>query len=258
MTTEPAVPSVDLNADLGEGFGVWRLGDDEALLAVITSANIACGFHGGDPAIMRRTCSLAVERGVRIGAQVSYRDLTGFGRRRIDVEPDELAADVLYQLGALDGLARAAGDRVRYVKPHGALYNTVVDDETQATAVVEAVVAYDRTLPLMCLPGSVLLRVAAEAGVPTVEEAFADRAYTASATLVHRSAPDAVVHDPRAAADRAVQMAVAGSVVAIDGTTIQVSGRSICVHGDTPGAVEIALEVRRALDAAGVLIKAFT
>lgn len=257
-STAGARRTVDLNADLGEGFGVWRLGDDEALLGIVTSANVACGFHGGDPAIMRRTCERAVERGVRIGAQVSYRDLTGFGRRRIEVEPDELAADVLYQLGALDGLARAAGDRVRYVKPHGALYNTVVDDEVQAEALVDAVLAFDRTLPLMCLHHSALLRIAAAAGLPIVEEAFADRAYTPDATLVRRSEPGAVVHDPRTVAERAVRMAVEGSVTAVDGTTISVTSRSICVHGDTPGAVAIAAEVRRALAASGVVIRAFT
>ena len=145
---------VDLNSDLGEGFGIWTLGDDAALLAIVTSANVACGFHAGDPSIMRRVTGQAVERGVAIGAQVSYRDLAGFGRRKIDMPRGELTDDVLYQLGALDGFARVAGDRVRYVKPHGALYNAIVDDAEQAAAVVDAVVAYDRTLPVLGLPGS--------------------------------------------------------------------------------------------------------
>src|SRR5205807_1430016 len=164
--------------DLGEGFGVWRLGDDDALLEVVTSANVACGFHAGDPSTMRRVCAQAVADGVAIGAQVSYRDLAGFGRRFVDVAPAELTDDVLYQLAALDGVARAAGGRAAYLKPHGALYNAVVAHEQQAAAVVAAVVAYDRTLPVLGLPGSVLLRLAADAGLRTVAEGFADRGYT--------------------------------------------------------------------------------
>ncbi len=166
---------IDLNSDLGEGFGIWRLGDDDALLDVVTSANVACGFHAGDPDILRRVCARAAERGVAIGAQVSYRDLAGFGRRSIDVPAQSLTNDVIYQLGALDGFARIAGSRVRYVKPHGALYNRIVADEEQAAAVVAAVLAYDAALPVMGLPGSAWLRLAAEAGLTTVGEAFADR-----------------------------------------------------------------------------------
>jgi 5-oxoprolinase (ATP-hydrolysing) subunit A len=248
---------VDLNADLGEGFGHWRLGDDDALLAVVTSANVACGFHAGDPSIMRRVCAAAAARGVRVGAQVGYRDLAGFGRRAIEYDPADLTADVLYQIGALDGFARAAGDRVRYVKPHGALYNRIVHDEAQAAAVVEAVGAYDATLPLLGLPGSAVLRLAAAAGLPTVAEAFADRAYTPDGRLVPRSTPGAVVHDPDLVCTRAVALARGEPIAAIDGSTIRVGARSICVHGDTPGAVELVTRVRDALRTADVPIEPF-
>ena len=244
--------TVDLNADLGEGFGVWRLGDDDALLGVITSANVACGFHAGDPSTMRRVCDRAVERGVVIGAQVSYRDLAGFGRRFVDVEPAELADDVLYQLAALDGVARASGGRVRYVKPHGALYNAVVTHEAQAAAVVAAVRDLDPSLPVLGLPGSALLRAAADAGLRTVAEGFADRGYTPDGTLVPRREPGALVHDPAAVAARAVRMAADGRVEAVDGSTVAVEVESVCVHGDTPGAVELARAVRTALTAAGL------
>src|SRR3954452_17293506 len=186
---------VDLNSDLGEGFGHWALGDDDALLGVVTSANVACGFHASDASIMRRVCARAVQNRVSIGAQVGYRDLPGVGRRVIDVEPEALTADVLYQLGALEAFARIAGDRVRYVKPHGALYNTIVHHEEQAAAVVAAVVAYDRTLPVLGLPGSAWLRLAGEAGLTVVHEAFADRAYTPEGTLVPLREPGSVLHD---------------------------------------------------------------
>ncbi|WP_040337223.1 LamB/YcsF family protein [Candidatus Blastococcus massiliensis] len=249
--------SVDLNADLGEGFGVWRLGDDEALLDVVTSANVACGFHAGDPTTMRRVCGGAAAAGVTVGAQVSYRDLAGFGRRFIDVAPAELADDVLYQVAALDGVARAAGSRVRYVKPHGALYNATVTHMGQARAVVDAVVAYDPALPVLGLPGSVLLRVAAEAGLPTVAEGFADRGYAPDGSLVPRGEPGALVQDPAAVAARAVRMAVEGTVVAVDGSTVPAQVESVCVHGDTPGAVELARAVRAALEAAGVTPASF-
>jgi UPF0271 protein len=248
---------VDLNSDLGEGFGVWTLGDDEALLRVVTSANVACGFHAGDPDILRRVCAQSVERGVVIGAQVGYRDLAGFGRRAIDVEPGSLTNDVIYQIGALDGFARVAGTRVRYVKPHGALYNTVVHDTEQAVAVVEAVQLYDASLPVMGLPGSVLLAVAKEAGLGTVTEAFADRGYTPGGTLVPRSQPGALLHEPKQVAERVVKMMKTGRVQATDGTDVAIRADSICLHGDTLGAVEMAIAVRRALEAAGVDLRPF-
>jgi len=248
---------MDLNSDLGEGFGAWRLGDDDAMLDVVSSANIACGFHAGDPRTLLATCERAVARGVVIGAQVGYRDLAGFGRRFIDYEDADLVADVIYQLGALDGLARAAGDRVLYVKPHGALYNAIVHHEQQAAAVVEAVLRYDPDLPVLGLPGSIFLHVAEDAGLTTVREAFADRGYRPDGTLVPRREPGALLHDPAEVAERMVRLVTDRTLVAVDGTVIKVEADSICVHGDSPGAVAMARSVHDALTAAGVPLTAF-
>ncbi|MFJ5644182.1 MULTISPECIES: LamB/YcsF family protein [unclassified Streptomyces] len=249
--------SIDLNADLGEGFGRWRLTDDERLLSAVTSANVACGFHAGDAATMRRVCDLAAERGVTIGAQVSYRDLAGFGRRAMDVPSGELAAEVAYQIGALEVFARAAGARVAYVKPHGALYNRAVHDEEQAAAVIDGVLLASASLPVLGLPGSRLLALAAKAGLPTVTEAFADRAYTDEGTLVPREREGAVVSDPEAVVRRSVELARSGEVTAHSGARIVVRARSLCLHGDTPGAVELAHRVRTRLAEAGVTVAAF-
>jgi 5-oxoprolinase (ATP-hydrolysing) subunit A len=249
--------AVDLNSDLGEGFGVWRLGDDEALLGIVTSANAACGFHAGDPSIMRAVAVGAVANDVAVGAQVSYRDLAGFGRRSMDIAPGELTNDVLYQLGALDGLCRVAGTRVRYVKPHGALYNTCVVDDVQAQAVVRAVKEYDDGLAILGLPGSALLRRAEQAGLRAVSEGFADRAYTPDGHLVARSDPGALVTDADAVVERSVRLATAGEVVAVDGSVLAMAVSSLCVHGDTPGAADLAAQVRRALEQAGVVIRRF-
>jgi len=246
------VRSIDLNADLGEGFGRWTLGDDDALLDIVTSANVACGFHAGDPATMHRICRAAAERGVAIGAQVGYRDLAGFGRRRIDYDLDELRDDVLYQIGALESFCRVAGKRVGYVKPHGALYNTAAVDQGQASAVIAAVRSYDSGLPVLCQPASALARLAAEAGLTVVAEGFADRGYRADGTLVPRSAEGALIHDPDAVAARAVRMAIEGVVETAAGEIVPCPVESICVHGDTPGAVELAARVRAGLLAAGV------
>jgi 5-oxoprolinase (ATP-hydrolysing) subunit A len=255
--SEASPRQVDLNADLGEGFGAWRLGDDEAMLDVVTSANIACGFHAGDPALLRRTCRAAAQRGVRIGAQVGYRDLAGFGRRFIDVAPDDLSADVIYQIGALQALAHAAGSAVSYVKPHGALYNTIVNNHDQAHAVAEAVHAVDPGLPVLGLSGSVFFAEAQELGLRTVPEAFADRSYRADGQLVSRRERNAVLHDPAEIADRVASMVKAGRVAAVDGSTIPITVKSICVHGDSPGAVQIANAVRDRLTADGVELRAF-
>jgi UPF0271 protein len=249
---------IDLNADLGEGFGVWRLGDDDALLEVVTSANVACGFHAGDAITMRRVCATAAERGVAIGAQVSYRDLAGFGRRRIEVSAAELAADVLYQVGALEACARAAGSRVRYVKPHGALYNVAADDVVQADAVASAMASFGGSLALLGLPGSQLEAAAERHGLPFVAEAFADRAYTPAGRLVARGSAGAVVTDPDEVAARAVRMATHGVVEAVDGSLVTVRPQSVCVHGDSPRAVEMARAVRDALAAAGVELAPFS
>jgi UPF0271 protein len=252
-----ATPRTDLNADLGEGYGVWRLGDDEALLSVVTSANVACGFHAGDPAGLRRTCAAAVAAGVRIGAQVSYPDRVGFGRRFVDAAPDDLAADVIYQIGALDGIARSVGGRVDYVKPHGALYNTIVHKEDQARAVVAAVAAVDATLPLVTLPGSVAARFAREAGLRVIAEGFADRGYRSDGSLAPRGTEGAVVTDTAEICSRTVRMVTACEVVAVDGTVVSVDVDSICLHGDTPGAIEHARAVASALADAGVRLRSF-
>ncbi|MBW0254735.1 LamB/YcsF family protein [Cellulomonas sp. PS-H5] len=249
---------IDLNCDLGEGYGPWSLGEpgaDDALLSVVTSANVACGFHAGDPSIMAARCATALARGVAVGAHVSYRDLVGFGRRRLDVPPGELAAEVAYQVGALQAVARTVGARVGYVKPHGALYNRIVRDEEQAAAVVAGVAGVDPTLAVVGLPGSAVLRHARDAGLPTVTEAFVDRGYLADGTLVPRGSAGALVTDSDEAAGRAVRMATEGTVVAADGTLVRLDAASLCVHSDTPGAVPVARAVRAALEAAGVELR---
>lgn len=249
--------TIDLNADLGESFGSWVLGDDEAMLDLVTSANIACGFHAGDPLTLHRTVRAAVQRQVVIGAHVGYRDLAGFGRRFIDMDAADLTAEVIYQIGALDGLARSVGGSVRYVKPHGALYNTIVTHRAQAAAVVAAVLAYDPALPVVGLPGSVFLQLAEAAGLRPIREAFADRGYTAEGTLVPRREPGAVLEDPARIASRTVDLVQHGQLVAITGEQVGVDADSICVHGDSPGAVQIAAAVRSALSAAGVSLAPF-
>lgn len=249
---------IDLNCDLGEGYGDWTLGDpgaDDALLHLVTSANVACGFHAGDPAIMAERCATAVARGVAVGAHVGYRDLAGFGRRRLDVPPGVLAAEVTYQVGALQAVARSVGASVGYVKPHGALYNRVVHDVEQAQAVVAGVRAADPALAVVGLPGSVVLELAREAGLRTVTEAFVDRGYLADGTLVPRSRPGALVTDPQEAAERAVRMARDGVVASVDGGDVRVDAQSLCVHSDTPGAVPVARAVRAALEAAGLALR---
>lgn len=248
---------IDLNSDVGESFGRWTLGDDMALLPVITSANVACGFHAGDPRTLWATCTAAAEHGVTVGAQIGYRDLAGFGRRFIDIDPADLVAEVIYQIGALQAMAAASGTAVRYVKPHGALYNAVVHHREQAQAVVEAVRAVDPTLTLLGLPGSAVLELAEAAGLNTVREAFADRAYTPQGTLVSRREPGAVLHDPDAVAARMVRLVTAGVITAVDGTDVEMSADSICVHGDSPGAFDIARRVRSALEHAGVTVGSF-
>ncbi len=260
-TTDPGRVTVDLNADVGEGFGRWTLGDDAAVLATVTSANIACGFHAGDPATMASTVRTALEHGVAIGAHVSYRDLAGFGRRYVDADAAELTGDVLYQIGALAGIARSLGARIAYVKPHGALYNTIaVDDDRgrrHAGAVITAISRYDPTLPVVGLAGSRYLDLVRGAGLAVVAEAFADRAYTPGGALVSRREPGAVLHDAEQVAERMVRLVRTGTVEAVDGSTVAVAAQSICVHGDSPGAVDMARAVRTALEGAGVTLRAF-
>ncbi|MHA7154753.1 LamB/YcsF family protein [Arthrobacter sp. TMN-50] len=248
---------IDLNSDVGESFGNWTMGDDAAIFRSVSSANVACGFHAGDPSTIAQTCRDAVAANVTIGAHVGYRDLAGFGRRFLDCSPSELADDVLYQLGALDAVSRAAGGTIKYVKPHGALYNTIVTHEVQAQAVVDAVKAFGCDLPLMLLPGSVALAKAENAGLRGVPEAFADRAYNPDGTLVSRREPGAVLHDEDQVAANMVRLATEGTIIARDGSTIKTSAESICLHGDTTGAVSMAAAVRRDLEAAGVGIRSF-
>ncbi|MCU1436600.1 MAG: hypothetical protein JWR71_3325 [Pseudarthrobacter sp.] len=249
--------TIDLNSDVGESFGRWTLGDDQAMFASVSSANVACGFHAGDPTVIRRTCHEAAAAGVVIGAHVGYRDLAGFGRRFLDISPGELADDVVYQIGALQALAAVEGARVRYVKPHGGLYNAIVTHSAQAQAVVDAVKSVDPGLPIMGLPGSEVLRLAEKAGLRAVPEAFADRAYNPDGTLVSRSIPGAVLEDPEHVAEHVLRMATESAVRTIDGSTLTIRAESICVHGDSPGAVAMATAVKSALGDAGVSIGSF-
>ena len=248
---------MDLNADLGESFGSWTMGDDASMFRIVSSANVACGFHAGDPLTMLDSCRAAFELDVRVGAHVGYRDLAGFGRRSLDMTFDELFGDVLYQLGALDGMAHTVGASVDYVKPHGALYNRIVQDPEQAEAVVAAVHAYDPGLPVLGLPGSAWLKLADEAGHPVFREAFVDRAYLPDGTLVPRTQEGAVLHDPAAVVAQAVRLATRKEVLAIDGSVVPVQADSLCIHGDTPGAVSMAAAVREGLEQAGVQVEAF-
>ncbi|MDR6414793.1 5-oxoprolinase subunit PxpA [Pseudarthrobacter sulfonivorans] len=249
--------TIDLNSDVGESFGRWTLGDDTAMFASVSSANVACGFHAGDPSVIRRTCREAAAAGVVIGAHVGYRDLAGFGRRFLDISPSELADDVVYQIGALQALAAAEGTTVRYVKPHGGLYNAIVAHTAQAQAVVDAVKSVDPSLPIMGLPGSEVLRLAGRAGLRGVSEAFADRAYNPDGTLVSRSIPGAVLEDPEQVAEHVLRMATESAVRTIDGSVLKIRAESICVHGDSPGAVAMATAVKSALGDAGVSIGSF-
>lgn len=237
--------TIDLNCDLGESFGAWRLGDDAAMFEVVSSANVACGFHAGDPVTMRASVELAGRHGAALGAHPGYRDLAGFGRRELAVSPEELAAEVLFQLGALDGIARAAGQRVRYVKAHGALYHRLGADPAAAGAFARAVAAFDPALPLLGQAGSELERAAAGAGLRFAREGFADRAVDDTGRLVPRGEPGAVLTEPAAVARRAVELARSGEV------------DSICLHGDTPGAARLGRAVRAALEADGVEVRAF-
>lgn len=249
--------SVDLNSDVGESFGNWSFGDDSTIIASVSSINVACGFHAGDPSTIRATCEAAAAAGVTVGAHPGYRDLAGFGRRFIDMSPDELTNDVIYQIGALAGIAKAAGTTVRYVKPHGALYNTIVHHEAQAQAVVAAVAAVDPALPMLVLPNSAVGRAAEAAGLRTIAEAFADRAYQPDGTLVSRRQPGSVLHDLDAVIEHVLRLVTEHRIRAIDGTLIDVDAGSICVHGDTAGAAAMARAIRQALDDAGVDVKSF-
>ncbi len=249
--------TIDLNSDLGESLAGFPLADDAAVLDIVASANVACGYHAGEPHRLRQTLAAAAQRGVTVGAHPSYNDPAGFGRRFVNYATDELRDEVLYQIGALDTLARASGTHVAYVKPHGALYNRIVHDEKQAQAVVDAVTAFDRELALLLLPGSIAIDIARAAGIRVVAEAFADRGYNPDGTLVSRTQAGAVISDPRQAADRVVRLATEGTIEAIDGSVIELAAESVCVHGDSPDSVELSRRVRDGLEAAGVTIRSF-
>ena len=248
---------IDLNCDMGESYGRYILGDDIALLDVITSANIACGFHAGDPVVMASTVQQAVKKGVAIGAHPGYPDLQGFGRRAMALSPSDLSAVILYQISALAGFAQVEGTRLTHVKPHGALYNTAVRDKYTAEAIVRAVQSFDPSLVVVTLPGSILYLTAVEQNLRVAAEGFADRAYQADGSLLPRGQSGAVIHDPDLVAKRAVRMVTQQSIRSITGEDIEIRIDTLCVHGDTPGATEIALSVREAMQVVGVTLTPF-
>lgn len=248
---------VDLNSDLGEHDGGPRFEVDRSIMPLITSANVSCGAHAGDPRSILRTLRLAAEHGVTVGAHVSYPDRSGFGRRRMRLPSETLFAEIVSQIGSLQALAHAAGTEVHYVKPHGALYSAIAEDEDQADSVIDAIRAVDPILPLVCLAGSALVARVAARGLISVQEAFADRAYGPNGALVPRSEAGAVLHDPVDVAGRMVRLVRKGVVAATDGSDIRVHAASICVHGDSPGAIQMTGSVRRALLAEGIELQAF-
>src|SRR5262245_17092279 len=247
---------IDLNADVGESFGAYTIGQDPILLQHITSANVACGFHAGDPGVMRITVALAKQHGVAIGAHPGFADLVGFGRRELHATPREIEDLVVYQIGALTAVAAAQGERLQHVKPHGALFNMAARDRALADAIARAVAAVDRSLVLFGLAGSELVRAGDRAGLRTASEAFADRAYARDGTLVPRSTPGAVIENAALVVDRVVRMASEQRVTAIDGSIVNMQVDTVCVHGDTPGAADLAARIRGALTRAGVVVRA--
>lgn len=249
---------IDLNSDLGESFGQWKMGNDQAMLQVVSSANIACGFHAGSPVTILDTLKAAKTNKVIIGAHVGYPDLVGFGRRNMEIESNELTADVIYQIGALKGLATSIGAKVSYVKPHGALYNTIANDERQAMAVINAICQIDANLILVALAGSALIGWAKQKGLHVVAEAFADRSYHVDGTLVSRKEIGAVLHDPELVAERMLQLVRDGGVTSIEGKFVTIEADSICVHGDSEGALAMAQKVREKLQQNGITITSFT
>lgn len=249
---------IDLNSDLGESYGAWKMGNDEQILGIVSSANIACGFHAGDPLNILRTLKQAVKHDVRVGAHVSYPDLVGFGRRNMDLSYDELYADVLYQISALQGLAQVAGTKVSYVKPHGALYNTIATNLTQAQAVIDAIQHFDKTLVLVALAGSPLIKFAREHGLSVISEAFADRAYHRDGTLVSRRLEGAVLHDAEIIAQRVLNMIQNGGIESMEGDFTLIQADTICLHGDTLGAVKMAAKIRDVLLENKIEVRAFS
>ncbi len=251
-----AKASIDLNSDLGESYGAFQIGYDAELFPLISSANVACGFHGGDPRVIERTVRLAKEHGVAVGAHPGFPDLVGFGRRVLAATIDEIRTDTLYQLGALEAFCRAEGVPMHHVKAHGALSNVAMKDREVARAIAEAIAAFDKSLPLVVLPGTELQTAADEVGLPLILEAFADRAYHSDGTLVSRRAPGAMITDPEIAAERMLRLVTEGKITSIEGVDLTLDVQSICTHSDTPGAVEIVGAMRRWVDEAGITIQA--
>lgn len=249
--------TMDLNSDLGESFGAWSMGDDAAMLDIVSSANVACGFHAGDPAGILKTLKEAKARNVVVGAHIAYPDLVGFGRRNMDIGSSDLIASCIYQIGALQGLAQAAGTTVKYVKPHGALYNKIAQDKRQASDVITAMLELDKNLTLLALAGSPLIQWARDAGLNVVAEAFADRAYTPQGELVSRTLPGAVLHDEALITERMLNLVREGTLQAIDGSTVRIEADSICVHGDSPGAVSIARNLRQRFEQEQIQLTSF-
>lgn len=248
--------SIDLNSDLGESYGAFQIGYDDELFPLISSANVACGFHGGDPRVIARTVRLAKEHGVAVGAHPGFLDLVGFGRRNLAATTEEIRSDTLYQLGAVDAFCRAEDIPLRHVKAHGALSNMAMKDGEVAHAIASAIAAFDERLPLVVLPGTELQTAAEGAGLPLILEAFADRAYNADGTLVSRREPGAMITDPEIAAERMLRLVTEGKVTTIEGVDLALEVQSICTHSDTPGAVEIVRAMRRRFDEAGIAIRA--
>lgn len=247
---------IDLNCDLGESFGPYRIGDDDAVMPYITSANVACGAHGGDPSVIRRTVQLARHHGVSLGAHPGFADLAGFGRRELDASPEEIEDLVLYQIAAVAGIARAEGVTLRHVKLHGALFSLAARDAARARAVARGIVAFDPSLRLYAMPGTEVARQGQIAGLRVLPEGFVDRLYEPDGRLVSRRLPGAVLTDPEDVAARAVRLVRDGEVVARDGSVLRLEVETVCLHGDTPGAAQLVRRVRAALEAAGIQVAA--
>jgi len=247
---------IDINSDMGESFGAYSIGHDEGLMKAITSANVAAGFHAGDPSVLRDTIRSAKQHKVAVGAHPGFPDLVGFGRRELNVTPREAEDMVLYQVAAVAGVAAAEGVTIQHVKPHGALFNMAVRNAELSSAIARAVAAFDRTLILFGLPGSEILAAGKAAGLRVAAEVFADRAYEPDGSLASRRKPGAVIHDPDAVVARAVRMVTDQTVVAIDGSVVRLEADTICVHGDTPGSDQLAAKIRAGLEAAGITVKA--
>ncbi|MCU0587288.1 MAG: 5-oxoprolinase subunit PxpA [Syntrophobacteraceae bacterium] len=247
---------IDINCDMGEGFGAYRMGEDDAVIRHITSASIACGFHAGDPAVMARTVTLARDHGVAIGAHPGYPDLIGFGRRHLEMEPGQIKHDILYQLGALSAFTRAAGAPMRHMKPHGALYNRASRDERVAAEVIDAVLSFDAGLILFALAGSILVEMASFHGLRVAREVFPDRAYLVSGQLAPRGMAGAVIHDIDEVLARTLKLLSTGRMECIDGGEISLEADTLCVHGDTPGASRVAGSLREVLEARGHEVRA--